>query len=140
MERSSGAIIFHDNEKREFLLLHYESGHWDYVKGHIEKNESEVEALLRETEEEAGINKNDLKILDGFREKIEYFYKQNGKLVKKEVIFRIMKSNTKSVTLSREHIGYKWLPYEEALEQLTFKNAKDILKKSNKFLKGILIS
>src|SRR3989344_5864671 len=115
MERSAGAVIFHDDSKREFLLLHYESGHWDYVKGHIEKDESEIKTLIRETEEETGINEGDIKIIEGFREKIQYFYKHEGKLIKKEVVFYLAKSKTKTVTLSKEHIGFKWLSYEEAL-------------------------
>jgi len=40
------------------------------------------------------------------------------------------------VKVSFEHIGFKWLPYEEAIEKLTFKNAKDILKKANDYLKN----
>jgi len=139
MERSAGAVIFHDDSEREFLLLHYESGHWDYVKGHIENEESEIKTLIRETEEETGIKEEDIKIIDGFKEKIEYFYRHEGKVIKKEVVFYLAKSKTKTVKISHEHIGYKWLPYDEALNQLTFKNAKDILKKADKFLKGRLI-
>ena len=139
MERSAGAVIFHDNSEREFLLLHYESGHWDYVKGHIEDDESEIKTLVRETEEETGIKEEDIKIIDGFEEKIEYFYRHEGKVIKKEVVFYLARSKTKIVKISHEHIGYKWLSYEEALNQLTFKNAKDILKKADKFLKERLI-
>ena len=139
MERSAGAVIFHDDSKKEFLLLHYESGHWDYVKGHIENDESEIRTLIRETEEETGIKEEDIKIIDGFKEKIEYFYRHEGKVVKKEVVFYLARSKTKDVKISHEHIGYKWLSYDEALNQLTFKNAKDILKKSDIFLKQKLI-
>ena len=139
MERSAGAVIFHDDSEREFLLLHYESGHWDYVKGHIENDESEIRTLIRETEEETGIKEEDIKIIDGFKEKIEYFYRHEGKVVKKEVVFYLARSKTKDVKISHEHIGYKWLSYDEALNQLTFKNAKDILKKSDIFLKQKLI-
>jgi len=139
MERSTGAVIFHDDSEREFLLLHYESGHWDYVKGHIENDESEIRTLIRETEEETGIKEEDIKIIDGFKEKIEYFYRHEGKVVKKEVVFYLARSKTKYVKISHEHIGYKWLPYDEALNQLTFKNAKDILKKADIFLKQRLV-
>jgi len=31
-------------------------------------------------------------------------------------------------------LGYKWLPYKEALESLSFQNAKRILKKANEYL------
>jgi 8-oxo-dGTP pyrophosphatase MutT (NUDIX family) len=33
----------------------YGAGHWDFPKGHIEKNENEMAAVLREVKEETGI-------------------------------------------------------------------------------------
>jgi len=47
----------------------------------------------------------------------------------------LAEAETEEVKISPEHIGYKWLPYDEALIQLTFKNAKEILKKADNFLK-----
>ena len=41
---------------------------------------------------------------------------------------------TKEVKLSFEHKDFAWLEYKEALEKLSFKNAKEILKKANNFL------
>ena len=41
VEKSAGAIIFRDdNGTRKYLLLHYNPGHWEYVKGHIEDGET----------------------------------------------------------------------------------------------------
>ena len=43
-EKSCGAVIFRMEGKiRKYLLLHYESGHWDFVKGNVEKGEEELE-------------------------------------------------------------------------------------------------
>jgi predicted SAM-dependent methyltransferase len=44
------------------------------------------------------------------------------------------------VEISFEHIGFIWLDYEHALEKLTFKNARDVLKKAHDFLqkKGLV--
>ncbi len=53
----------------------------------------------------------------------------------KEVVFYVAKTETEQIKLSFEHIGFEWLPYDEALEKLTYKNAKEILKKANEFLK-----
>ena len=39
-ETSAGIVLFRREESKIlFLLLHYPSGHWDFVKGKIEKNE-----------------------------------------------------------------------------------------------------
>jgi len=37
-ERSAGAVVFHidGSGKREYLLLHYPSGHWDFPKGMLQ--------------------------------------------------------------------------------------------------------
>ncbi|MFM7796355.1 MAG: NUDIX domain-containing protein, partial [Candidatus Nitrosotenuis sp.] len=85
-ERSSGIILFrNDGGKKLFLLLHYPSGHWDFVKGRIEKDEDEIQAAFRETREETGIK--DIKLIEGFKEKIHYTYQHENKLIKKEVVF-----------------------------------------------------
>ena len=132
-EKSAGAIVFRKNKEIKYLLLHYEAGHWDLPKGHIEENESEQQALKREIEEETGIK--DTKIVHGFKEKIKYYFKFEGDLIQKEVIFYLTQTETKQIKISFEHIGFEWLPFEEAKEKLTYKNAKVILEKANNFLK-----
>ena len=55
-EKSAGIVLFrNDSDKNEFLLLNYPQGHWDFVKGKIERNETSHETALRETKEETGI-------------------------------------------------------------------------------------
>ena len=132
-EKSCGAVIFKRDDTDRYLLLHYEGGHWDFVKGHVERNESERQTTLRETKEETGIT--DLHFIEGFREPISYFYRRAGKTVKKEVIFYLMETRTKEVHLSREHVGFDWLTYERAMARLTYKNARDTLQKAHQFLR-----
>ncbi len=131
-EKSAGAVIFRRDSRVEYLLLKYGAGHWDFVKGHIEEGESEIETLLREAEEETGIS--ELEIIPGFREKIEYFYRWGGELVHKEVIFYLAEAKTGEVRLSYEHVDYAWLPFEEAYERVTYANAKRVLKAARDFL------
>jgi hypothetical protein len=52
----------------------------------------------------------------------------------KAVIYFLAETTTGNVTLSSEHSGYLWLPYEEALKRLTFSNARDLLAKAHTFL------
>ncbi len=133
VEKSAGAVIFRkDNKKLYYLLLHYEAGHWDLPKGHIEKGESEKEAVLREVKEETGIR--DVNFLEEFRTTIKYFFRAGGKTIFKIVVFYLAETRTKEIKLSFEHIGYSWLPYEEALREITFKNAKEVLKKAHDFV------
>jgi len=155
IEKSAGAVIFRkEGDKTFYLLLHYPSSatraaakgkeeglpsspkapreYWDFPKGHIEKGEKLEETVKREVKEEAGLE--DIKFVEGFKEWIKYFFKFKGKNVFKIVTFFLAETKTKEVKISGEHIGFEWLPYEEALKQLTFKNAKEILKKAHNYL------
>jgi len=132
-EYSAGAIIFRKQEgKKLYLLLHYESGHWEFPKGHIEKGEQETRTVERETEEETGIK--NLVFIEGFKEPIKYFFRVKKRTIFKTVIFYLAETKTKRIKLSEEHIGFKWLNYKEAKKQLTFKNAKKIIEKADNLL------
>jgi len=133
LERSAGAVIFREEgDKIYYLLLHYQSGHWDFPKGIIEKGEKIEETAKREVKEETGIE--NIEFVEGFKEWIKYFFRVKGRTIFKIVTFLLAETKQKKVKISWEHIGFKWLPYEEALEKLTFKNAKEILEKANDFL------
>lgn len=132
-EKSCGAVVFkRQKEGIKYLILHYGAEHWDFPKGKQEKNEKEEQAALREIKEETGIE--DVELADGFRETINYFYKQGEETVFKEVVFFLAQSATDEVKLSSEHIGYAWLSYEHAYKKLTFNNSKELLEKAEKFL------
>ena len=133
-EKSCGAVVFiKKDDATKYLLLNYAAGHWDFVKGNVELNESEKETVIRELREETSIT--EAQFIDGFREAIAYFYRRQGLTVHKEVVFFIMEAYTDKVELSFEHIGYAWLDYQHTMEKLTFKNAKDVLQKARDFLK-----
>ena len=131
-EFSSGVIVYHQSGRtRRYLILHYESGHFDFPKGHIEKGETEEEAAIRETLEETGLA---VEIHDGFKEKVSYYFKASKELVHKTVYFFVGGASRDEVTLSDEHIGYVWLPLDQALKQLSFANAREILQKADAFI------
>ncbi len=147
LKKSAGAVIFRKEpfdaaqgkgDKIYYLLLNYgaigkvEKTYWGLTKGTIEEGEKEIDTILREVKEETGID--DLKFIDGFKEVEKYFFKHEGKTIFKTVYYLLAETKTKDIILSFEHLGHKWLPYEEAIEQLTFKNAKEILQKANNFL------
>jgi bis(5'-nucleosidyl)-tetraphosphatase len=133
-EKSCGAVVYLKDSEVKYLLLHYEAGHWDFVKGNVEPNETEQETVIRELREETGIT--DAKFTEDFKEKIDYFYRRQGTTIHKEVIFYLMETHTETVKISYEHIGYIWLNYQQAMEKLTFKNAKDVLQKAHKLMKA----
>src|SRR5271157_279796 len=122
-EKSCGAVVFLNKDGlTKYLLLNYAAGHWDFVKGNVEPNESEKQTVVRELQEETSIT--NAQFIEGFREAIAYFYRRQGLTIHKEVVFFVMEAYTDKVQLSFEHIGYAWLDYQHAMEKLTFKNSK----------------
>lgn len=132
-ERSAGAVIFYLPEGLiEYLLLHYEAGHWDFPKGAIEEGETELDTVRREVWEETGLD--NIEIIKDFRKEIEYNYRKLGELVRKRVVFYLAKSNTKEVRLSYEHKNYIWLDYSRAMKRLTFRTARNVLEAAHTYL------
>ena len=132
-ETSAGIVLFRkENEKNMFLLLHYPSGHWDFVKGKMEKGESTHETATRETQEETGIT--DIKYLENFEEWIKYNFQYQGELVQKKVVFFLAETKTEEIIISHEHSGFIWTDYNSAMEKTTFDNAKTVLTKAQALL------
>ena len=132
-ETSAGVVLFRrEDSKILFLLLHYPSGHWDFVKGKMEEGETSHETAIRETREETGIT--DIEFIDDFEEWIEYNFQFQGELVHKKVIFFLGETKTKEVLISHEHLNYVWVDYLTAMEKTTFDNAKTVLTKSYSLL------
>ena len=134
MEKSCGIVLF---RSEDFLLIQHSDklgvkGHWDFPKGHIEGNETELETATRELEEETGIR--EFQLVDDFKERISYNIHRDSKIIPKVVTFFLAESSTNKVRLSSEHQNYKWLNFSSALDQLTYSNAKEVLVKAKNFL------
>lgn len=136
-ETSAGIVLFRkEGSKILFLLLHYPSGHWDFVKGKMEQGESTHQTAVRETKEETGII--DITFVENFEEWIEYNFKYQGELVQKKVVFFLAETKTEQVKISHEHSGYTWMDYNSSMEKTTFDNAKTVLTKAQKLLSNTL--
>lgn len=136
-ERSAGVVVFRDvadhagSPRRLFLLLDY-GRHWDYPKGHVEPDEDDRAAALRELHEETGIS---AQLVPEFSHNISYHFHSGRKgLVHKQVVFFAARAPSEEVRLSEEHVGYAWLDRDAALQQLTFENARTVLFAASDFL------
>ncbi len=90
--------------------------------------------MKREVFEETGIRA--LQFIPGFTEKTDFHYTRQGETYHKEVIFFLSETPEKDVSINspKEHQGFEWLPYDAALERLTFENDKRIIKKAEELL------
>ena len=128
-ETSAGIVLFRKvDSKILFLLLHYPSGHWDFIKGKMEKGESTHETAIREAKEETGIT--DIIFLENFEEWIKYDFQYQGELVHKKVVFFLAETKTKEIMISHEHLDYTWMDYNTSMEKTTFENAKTVLTRA----------
>jgi 8-oxo-dGTP pyrophosphatase MutT (NUDIX family) len=135
-EKSAGFILISDNFHNSnpfVLLLHYNSGHWDFPKGNIEINETEIQAATRELKEETGIEI--FTLIPRFRHTLNYKYTRKSILISKQVTLFLASTNVRKVEISHEHIGYQWIEINTAVNQLTYSNAKTALTSAINFLK-----
>ena len=134
-EKSVGCVTFYLKEnQRYYLLLRYTADHWGLVKGHVETNETEKQTLTREIYEETKLE--EFEIIPNFKESSTYTYSRNNQRFNKLVIYYLVKSNNFNIIISNEHKEYIWLKYEEAIDRMTYKNTKVILKKAETLLKS----
>jgi 8-oxo-dGTP pyrophosphatase MutT (NUDIX family) len=135
-EESAGAIIFYiENNEPVFLLLKYPS-YWGFAKGIIEKGENIETTTRREVEEETSLK--NIEILPGFSFNQEWFYRFDGKLIKKKATFLLAKVNPDvkdTIKLSYEHEAFEWNNFEIAIQKMRIKNNREMLTAAYKFIK-----
>ncbi len=147
-ELSAGLIIFRRiSDSIEYLLLqkepnernhdtnneHYSKPHWTFPKGHVDHGETDLEAAIRETKEEAGLKENDFKLIIDFKIKSSYISRKG---ISKTVWYWIAEINNPyvEINLSHSHKQYKWLKLDDALELVKYESMKSGLVKANEFL------
>ena len=132
METACGVILVNLGS---ILLLQYPQGHWDLPKGHVEQDDVDnFETSRRELKEETGIS--ELSFLENFEYRTEYQFKHKGKRRVKQVFWYIATTEEISVSLSKEHRNYMWLDWEQALEQVTHLETKQLIESAYEFMKN----
>ena len=129
-EISAGAIVY-TRKNNNILYLVSKDFHenWGFPKGHLENNETETQAALREIKEEVGL---DVEIDVSFRDELVYVM-PNGK-EKHSIYFIAYYENQQPQRQLEEIQEIRLLSYAEAYEILTFQNMKDTLKKADIYL------
>ena len=91
--------------------------------GKIEKDEKAWETAVRELKEETGLAPKKMFVADH----VSRFYEKHKDRMNLVPVFGI-EVDSKDVTLSDEHIDYKWLDFEEAFDTLIWNGQKQGLK------------
>ena len=116
-EISSGIIIFRRTpEGPNFLVLFHGHEHWTFPRGKIEGEERSFAAALRETREETGLARADIRFVDYFKAYENWTFVKNGQKVFKTIIFYLAETTKKHVRIEPNFEGYCWFTYREALK------------------------
>ena len=131
MTKSAGLVIIHNNK---ILAVHPSGQKWygtySIPKGHIEEGEDELEAAIRETREETGIEFNVDQIQVNHKGYIDY--KDGlGKIYKKVYYFVIELEEAPIINkkkIQREEVDWVGFLTKEEAEKRIFWRFKPILK------------
>ena len=122
------------NNRNYFLIIKATNGDIGFPKGHMEKDENELQTALRELKEETNI---EVLLIDGFRYQIEYPLPKKNDTVKQTVYFLGKCINDKIICQEKEVEEAKFMTFEEALLILTFDETKKMLQLANDYLNSI---
>ncbi len=129
-EKSCGAVVYStDQGRRLYLIEHMVGGHYAMCKGHVEDGETEAETAIREIREETGLL---VRLDTSFRETVQ-FSPAAGHM--KDVIYFIGRCETRETVNQVEEVrDIQWLPYEQAMQRLTYDNDREVLRRAEKWL------
>ena len=129
-EKSCGAVVYAMIAgKRHYLIEKMRHGHYAMPKGHVEAGETEAQTAERESLEETGLA---VKVDTRFREVTTYSPAPN---VTKDVIFFIAKTEKTTTCAQPEEVDRLFfLPFDSALELLTYENDREVMRKAEAYL------
>jgi len=155
-EISAGFIVFRrTDEGLKFLLLYHGHNYWNFPKGKIESEEQSLEAAFRETKEEAGLAKHELRMAKNFKVYQKFSFRRrfdrpgSPRLTKEQikeepqnifkiVIFYLAETRNPRIKVSSEHQGYAWFLYPEAMKMMNrYRGSQKMLKQAYDYIRSL---
>lgn len=136
METSAGGVIFRRRgDGHHVLLIRDRYQHWGFPKGHLEGEETPADAALREVREETGLA--DL-VLGPRLQTIDWYFRFRGRLIHKFCHFYLIEapSGEPSPQVEEGITECVWLPLAEAIESISYDNAREVLQAAAECLLG----
>ena len=140
-------------ERRFFLVQHVNGGHWDHPKGHPEAEEGPLEAARREIREEGGM---EVDFIGDFSFEARWTLPDGRP---KRVIYYLARARGKPAVPGApedsvgpqvpgapeapkgpggpdEILSRAWLPFQEAVERITYPSGRDVLEAARRYMEG----
>lgn len=134
IERSAGGVVVRMDEGRPRVLLILDPYRkWGLPKGHLEEDEGEREAALREVREETGLST--LTIGPDLGE-IDWTFRRRGRRVHKYCRFFLMHAPEGEARPQVDEgiTECRWLPVDEAARTVAYGNAREVILRAAEHL------
>ena len=135
-ETSAGGIVFRlERGKPRYLLIRDSYRNWGFPKGHLEAGEEPATAALREVGEETGLRSL---LVRGLIDTIDWDFRFRGQSIHKVCHFYLMESRRARTSPQRAEgiTACRWMSYDEAQRRLSYRNARDVLRRANEMVNG----
>jgi 8-oxo-dGTP pyrophosphatase MutT (NUDIX family) len=133
-ESSAGGVVYRLSEGKPLFLLICDSyGNWGFPKGHLEEDERADVAALREVIEETGLESA---TVTGPIAKIDWWFRLHGDLIHKNCEYFLMETGGTATTPQQSEgiSACRWAPIDEALELISYKNAREVLQRAHEMV------
>jgi len=136
----NGGHIFHNNQLLTLKDLITESTtswdvpEWGFPKGRRNYQEKDIDAAIREWEEETGYGRNDIKLVSNVLPYEEIFTGSNNKSYKHKYYIAIFNNNTMPINFQKSEVSAaQWTTFEKCNNIIRLYNLEkiSILKKNN---------
>ena len=95
-------------------------------KGHLDGDETELEAAIREVREETGVVAEPVEKLG----EISYTYERRGQPINKRVAFYLLQYRSGELAHDHEIEQVHWMPLEQAARSLTYKGEREMVQRA----------
>ena len=139
LETSAGGVVVRMGAEADggarplFLIIRDSYDNWGFPKGHVEIGEQPEAAALREVTEETGLES--LTVRSSI-ETIDWYFRFRGRLIHKVCHFYLMVTDLASTSPQRSEgiTACRWELYEEAVQLLSYANARDVLRRAHELV------
>lgn len=137
--KSAGGIIL--NTENKIVMVEQKNNIWSLPKGHLEENESELEAAIREIYEETGLK--NMKLIQKIGQYTRFKIGKNmseDKSEEKTIILFLFKSQEEFLSpIDPDNPSAKWLSYEDAIKKLSHIKDKTFLEEHQALVQSYFV-